>query len=69
VGILLGLYPKYSLNILENIYANTFAKASLRMQEAMYQSTRLNIISQVSSAYFMLLGQREQWKDQTQYYS
>jgi len=43
---------------LENIYANTFAKASLRMQEAMYQSTRLNIISQVSSALLYASGQK-----------
>lgn len=62
-----GFVPKYSLNILENIYQNSYATESLAMQEAMYQSTRISIISQISGAYFMLLGQRAQLKDQRQY--
>ncbi|MCX7091456.1 MAG: TolC family protein [Legionellales bacterium] len=62
-----GFVPKYSLNILENIYQNSYATESLAMQEAMYQSTRISIISQVSGAYFMLLGQRAQLNDQRQY--
>lgn len=62
-----GFVPQYSLNILANIYQNKFAKASLTMQQAAYQSTRISIISQISGAYFMLLGQREQLKEQAQY--
>ena len=60
-----GFVPSYSLNILENIQKDKFAKASLAMQTAAYQSARLSVISQVAGAYFMLLGQKEQLKEQT----
>lgn len=61
-----GFVPNYSLNILENSYNDSFAKASLGLQKAQYQSTRLSIISQISGAYFMLLGQMAQKKEQSQ---
>src|SRR3990167_3280918 len=61
-----GFVPNYSLNIVQNIQNDKLAKASLNMQHAAYQSARLSIISQVSGAYFMLLGQHEQFKVQTQ---
>lgn len=66
-GHFAGFVPKYSLNLLDNIYNNRYAESSLAMQDAMYQSTRISIISQVSGSYFMLLGQREQLNDQRQY--
>ena len=59
-GNFTGFVPKYSLNLLQNIYNDRFAKASLEMQRAMYQSARLSIITQVTGSYFMLLGQEEQ---------
>lgn len=61
-----GFVPSYSLNILENIQKDNFAKASLEMQNAAYQSARLSVISQISGAYFMLLGQQKQLKEQSQ---
>ena len=59
-----GFVPSYSLNALEVINNNKLARASLNIQEASYQSIRLAIISQVSGAYFMLIGQREQLYDE-----
>ena len=65
-GYYSGFVPNYSLNILENSYNDSFAKAALGLQKAQYQSTRLSIISQISGAYFMLLGQKEQKREQSQ---
>lgn len=59
-GYYSGFVPSYSLNILENINKDKLSKASLNMQNAVYQSTRLSIISQITGAYFMLLGQKDQ---------
>jgi len=61
-----GFVPSYSLNILENINSDKYAKASLETQRATYLSTRLSIISQISGSYFTFLGQRQQLSDQTQ---
>lgn len=55
-----GFVPSYSLNLLKNIESDKLAKASLDLQLASYQSARLSTISQISGAYFMLLGQKEQ---------
>jgi NodT family efflux transporter outer membrane factor (OMF) lipoprotein len=65
-GYYSGFVPSYSLNIMQNINADTLAKASLDMQNAVYNATRLSIISQVSGAYFMLLGHKAQQRDQLQ---
>lgn len=65
-GYYSGFVPSYSLNILANINNNKLALASLDMQRAVYQSTRLSVISQISGAYFMLLGQKEQLREQLQ---
>lgn len=65
-----GLYgsfiPSYSFNVFANINQEKLAKASLDMQEASYNATRLAIISQVTGSYFMLLGQRRQLELQRQ---
>ena len=61
-----GFVPSYSLNILANIHNNKLALASLNMQRAIYESTCLSIISQVSGAYFMLLGHKKQLQEQSQ---
>lgn len=63
-GYYAGFVPKYTLNVLQNIYNDDFAKASLDMQRAIYLSTRLGIISQMSGSYFMLLGQKQQLQAQ-----
>lgn len=65
-GYASGFVPNYSLNILANINRDKLAKATLNMQKAAYQSVRLSVISQISGAYFMLLGQQEQLKEQSQ---
>ncbi len=65
-GYYSGFVPSYSLNIMQNINNDKLAKASLDMQSAVYDSTRLSIISQVSGAYFMLLGHKAQKRDQLQ---
>jgi multidrug efflux system outer membrane protein len=59
-----GFVPSYSLNILETMNNNKLALASLNIQKASYESTRLAIISQVSGTYFMLLGQKDQLREQ-----
>lgn len=59
-GYYAGFVPRYTVNILNNIYNIKAAKASLAMEQAQSQSTKLGIISQMSGAYFMLLSQREQ---------
>lgn len=63
-GYYAGFVPKYSLNILQNQYNERYAKSSLCMQKAIYMSTRLSVISQISGSYFMLLGQQEQLQEQ-----
>ena len=65
-GYYSGFVPHYSLNILANIHNNKFAKASLDLQKATYLSSRLSIISQITGSYFMLLGQKEQHREQLQ---
>ncbi|MCX7114533.1 MAG: TolC family protein [Gammaproteobacteria bacterium] len=65
-GYYAGFVPKYSLNILQNRYNDKFYEASLAMQRSLEQSARLSVISQVSGAYFMLLGQQEQRREQRQ---
>lgn len=59
-GYYTGFVPGYSVNILNNIYAVNSAKASLAIEQAQAQATRLSIISQMSGAYFMLLSQKQQ---------
>lgn len=66
-GYYSGFVPNYSLNILENIHNNKLAFASLNLQYAAAQATRLSVISQVAGSYFMLLGQRQQLQEQSQY--
>lgn len=65
-GYYAGFVPQYSLNILANINQDRMAKASLDEQQAVYLSMRLSIISQVAGSYFMLLGQREQLRIQSE---
>lgn len=55
-----GFVPGYTVNILNNINNIKAAQASLDLQKAQTQATKLGIISQMSGAYFMLLSQREQ---------
>jgi NodT family efflux transporter outer membrane factor (OMF) lipoprotein len=62
-----GFVPQYTLNFLQNVYQNKAANATLTIQNANYQSARLSVISQVTGAYFMLLGQRQQLHDQIHY--
>lgn len=55
-----GFTPSYNFNVFANLNQSKLAKASLEMQKAVLNSTRLSIIGQVSGAYFMLLGQKKQ---------
>jgi len=55
-----GFVPSYSFNVFANINQTKLAKASLELQTAAANATKLSIIGQVSGAYFMLLGQRKQ---------
>ncbi|WP_058534340.1 TolC family protein [Legionella saoudiensis] len=59
-GYYAGFVPNYTVNVLNNISNIKVAKASLAIQQAQAQSTKLSIISQMSGTYFMLLSQREQ---------
>lgn len=59
-GYYAGFVPGYTFNILKNISNVRAAKASLAIQKAQNQATKLGIISQISGTYFMLLSQREQ---------
>ncbi|CEG57227.1 TolC family protein [Legionella fallonii] len=61
-GYYSGFVPRYSVNILNNIATIKAAKASLAIEQAQAQATKLGIISQMSGSYFMLLSQREQLK-------
>jgi multidrug efflux system outer membrane protein len=63
-GYYSGFVPDYSVNILANMSQTKLANASRDIQIATYLSTRISIISQVSGSYFMLLGQKQQLKDQ-----
>ncbi len=51
-----NLTPNYSLNIFEIIKNQDLAKLNIQMQKATKNAIRLNVISQVASSYFTLLG-------------
>lgn len=55
-----GFVPSYTFNVFANLNQTKLAQASLEMQQAAFNATRLSIISQVSGGYFMLLGQKQQ---------
>lgn len=59
-GYYAGFVPHYTVNALNNMSIIKSAQASLAIQQAQAQLTRLGIISQMSGTYFMLLSQREQ---------
>lgn len=59
-GLYGGFVPSYSFNVFANINQAKLAKASLDMQKALYNATRLTIIGQVSGGYFTLLAQKKQ---------
>ena len=63
-GYYTGFTPQYSINLLHNIQNNKFAKASLNVQRATYQSVKLSLIGQMAGSYFMLIGQRQQLHQQ-----
>lgn len=65
-GYYTGFVPQYSLNFLQTWQKEKYARASLAVQCATYQSTRLSVISQVTGSYFMLLGQKQQLQEQLQ---
>lgn len=60
-----GFVPGYSFNLFENINQINWAKASLEEQKAYASAIRLSLVSQVSGAYFMLLGLKKQLALQT----
>lgn len=55
-----GFVPSYNFNVFANISKTKLARATLDMQKAAYNSTRLTIISQISGSYFTLLAQKKQ---------
>lgn len=55
-----GFLPSYSFNVFANISQTKLAKATLDMQRAAYNATRLTIINQISNGYFTLLAQKKQ---------
>lgn len=59
-GLYGGFMPTYSFNVFANINQTKLAKATLDMQQAIYNATRLTIIGQVSGGYFTLLAQKKQ---------
>ncbi|CDZ78952.1 Toluene efflux pump outer membrane protein TtgC precursor [Legionella massiliensis] len=59
-GVLLNVVPAYTINIFKQIKEQQRAKHELKITQAMFQGTRLAVISQVSSAYFSYLSQIEQ---------
>jgi multidrug efflux system outer membrane protein len=65
-GSYAGFVPNYSVNILENISNTKLARASLEEQKAVYNATRLSIISQTAGSYFALLGYKQQLVGQQQ---
>jgi len=56
-GYFAGLTPNYTLNIVQQIRSQQFAKANLAAVKAAQDNVRLGIISQVASSYLTLLGQ------------
>ena len=55
-----GFMPSYSFNVFQNISRTKMAKATLDMQKAAINATKLTLIGQISGDYFMLLGQKKQ---------
>lgn len=66
-GYFSGFTPQYTLNIWQNINNTKFYQASLAMQKANYNATKLSIISQICGAYFMLVGEKQQLQEQETY--
>jgi NodT family efflux transporter outer membrane factor (OMF) lipoprotein len=61
-----GFMPVYSFNILQNLKATDIAKLNLSMERVAKNAVRLSIISQVSGAYFTLLGLQQRLQLQQQ---
>jgi outer membrane protein TolC len=59
-GAFAGFVPSYSFNVFANISQTKLAQATLELQKAAYNSTRLTVIGQVSGGYFNLLAQKRQ---------
>lgn len=55
-----GFMPMYSFNVLQNLKMTDIAKLNLSLQKVAKNSVRLAVISQVSGAYFTLLGLQQQ---------
>ncbi|HCY38240.1 MAG: outer membrane protein multidrug efflux system [Pseudomonadota bacterium] len=59
-GAFAGFVPSYSFNVFANISQTKLAQATLELQKAAYNATRLTVIGQVSGGYFNLLAQKRQ---------
>ena len=59
-GVIAVLFPKYTINILNQISEQKKAKLELKITENMRDTIKLAVIAQISGSYFNYLGQIEQ---------
>lgn len=60
IGTFYGVWPQYSINILQLIQKQKIAKYNVQTYEAMVAGVRLTIIGQIASSYFSLIALQRQ---------
>lgn len=58
-GSLVGIIPSYTINIARQFKLDEISRLSKKMRTNLKDTTRLSIISQVSTAYFSLITAKE----------
>lgn len=60
IGTFYGVWPQYSINILQTFQKQKVAKYNVQTYEAMADGVRLTIIGQIASSYFSLIALQRQ---------
>lgn len=60
-GTFYGIWPQYTINIMQVLKQQELAKYNLEMSHAMVDGVRLTVIGQISTAYFTLIAEQEQF--------
>lgn len=61
-GTFYGIWPQYTINIMQLLKQQELAKYNLEMSRTMVDGVRLTVIGQISTAYFTLIAEQEQFK-------
>lgn len=60
IGTFYGIWPQYTLNIINVLQQQKRANYNVQLREAMLDGVRLTLIGQIATSYFSLLSQKRQ---------